>query len=93
MHRALGPRVGLTSEDIDALGGPTVTAGSFNDLERLVIQYAEEVTRRATSTPDLDRQIERALRTPRQIVELTIVVATANATTRISNALRIDEEV
>ena len=76
---------------MEGLGNQQVVETEFSELERLVIQYTDSLTLTANTPPDLDRMLQSSLPT-REFVELAIVVATANATTRISNALKVDEE-
>jgi alkylhydroperoxidase family enzyme len=56
-----------------------------------VIRYAEQLTTSATTDEALDAQLKKHL-SDRELVELAVTVATANATTRICNALRIEED-
>lgn len=75
-----------------------MTAGVFtNRLENLIIQYAEELSGpSATSSRAADLLGMLEQQWPRQgsqlLVELTVIIATANATTRIVNALGIEED-
>jgi len=61
----------------------------FSELERLVIRYAEQLTATATTDESLDADLRKHL-SDRELVELAVTVATANATTRICNALKIE---
>lgn len=75
-----------------------MTAGVFrNRLENVIIEYAEELSGpSATSSraADLLGMLEEQSpgRGSQLLVELTVIIATANATTRIVNALGIEEE-
>ena len=61
----------------------------YSELERLVIRYAEQLTATAATDESLDADLRKHL-SDRELVELAVTVATANATTRICNALKIE---
>jgi len=61
----------------------------YSELERLVIRYAEQLTATASTDEALDADLRKHL-SDRELVELAVTVATANATTRICNALKIE---
>lgn len=63
----------------------------YSELERLVIRYAEQLTTTVETDEALDAQLRKHL-SDRELVELAVTVATANATTRICNALKIEED-
>ncbi len=60
-------------------------------MEHLVIHYAEQLTSSATTDDALDQALRKHL-SDREMVDLAITVALANATTRICNALKIEED-
>lgn len=91
LHIALGQRVGLTAAQIEGLETHADNPAEFSELERLVVCYAEQLTRRADTDEGLDAQLRKHL-SDRELVELVVTVATANATTRICNALKIEED-
>ena len=61
------------------------------ELEHLVIRYAEQLTASATTDEALDQALRKHL-SERELVELSVTVALANATTRICNALKIEAD-
>ncbi len=63
----------------------------YSELERLVIRYAEQLTTTVETDEALDAQLRKHL-SDCELVELAVTVATANATTRICNALKIEED-
>ena len=65
---------------------------TFAVRERLVMEYAEQLTRTGTTTTEMDSRIRDAFDTPRQIVELAAVVAIANASARLESALKVQED-
>jgi alkylhydroperoxidase family enzyme len=91
LHVALGQRVGLTAAQVDLLASHADHPAEYSELERLVIDYAEQLTARASTDEALDTQLRKHL-SDRELVELAVTVATANATTRICNALKIEED-
>lgn len=88
-HGALGLRVGLTKEKIDALDN--YEAGPYTELERLVIRFADDLTRRADVGDDLFNALKGHL-TLEELVELSLSVGVANLTNRFNHALRIELE-
>jgi len=91
LHIALGQRVGLTKVQIDGLAIHADNPAEYSELEHLVIRYAEQLTTGAATDEALDAQLKKHL-SDRELVELAVTVATANATTRICNALKIEED-
>jgi alkylhydroperoxidase family enzyme len=68
------------------------TSSLFEELERLVIRYAEQMTTRVQVEPALVEQLKRHF-TPAQLVQLTASIAAANFTTRFNEALGTELEV
>ena len=64
----------------------------FDELERLVIRYAEQMTTRVQVDPALVEQLKKQL-TPTQLVQLTLSIAAANFTNRFNEALGTELEV
>lgn len=91
LHIALGQRVGLTAAQVERLETHAENPAEYSELERLVVCYAEQLTARAGTDEALDAQLRKYL-SDRELVELAVTVATANATTRICNALKIEED-
>jgi alkylhydroperoxidase family enzyme len=83
--------VGLTRAQIDGLATHADSPAEYTELEHLVIRYAEQLTTNVTTDEALDAQLKKHL-SDRELVELAVTVATANATTRICNALKIEED-
>ena len=63
----------------------------FDELERLVIRYAEQMTTRVQVDGALVEQLKKQL-TPGQLVQLTLSIAAANFTNRFNEALGIELE-
>jgi len=64
----------------------------FDELERLVIRYAEQMTTRVQVDPALVEQLKKQL-TPAQLMQLTLSIAAANFTNRFNEALGTELEV
>ena len=64
----------------------------FDDLERLVIRYAEQMTTRVQVDAALVEALKKRLTAP-QVVQLTLSIAAANFTTRFNEALGTELEV
>ena len=64
----------------------------FDELERLVIRYAEQMTTRVQVDSALVEQLKKRL-TPAQLVQLTLSIAAANFTNRFNEALGTELEV
>jgi uncharacterized peroxidase-related enzyme len=87
-HIASGKRAGISEEELGAL-----RAGrddGFSAAEQAAIRYARELTQTADA-----RESRAALRehfNDEQIVEITLIAATANFTNRFNNGLEIAPE-
>ena len=68
------------------------TSPLFDELERLVIRYAEQMTTRVQVKPTLVEQLKKHLSAP-QLVQLTLSIAAANFTNRFNEALGTELEV
>jgi uncharacterized peroxidase-related enzyme len=92
-HAPLGQRFGLTAEALAELeAGTALESPRFSEAEKLVIAYAEHVTRDARRVPD---ELFRRLKSrfdDAQVVELTVRIALAGFFNRLNDALRIDLE-
>ncbi len=68
------------------------TSPLFDELERLVIRYAEQMTTRVQVEPTLVEQLKKHL-SAQQLVQLTLSIAAANFTNRFNEALGTELEV
>jgi alkylhydroperoxidase family enzyme len=83
--------VGLTARQLDSVACHDERPAEFSEVEHLVIRYAERLTASATTDDAIDEALRKHL-SDRELVELAITVAIANATTRICNALHVEED-
>jgi alkylhydroperoxidase family enzyme len=81
----------VPKEKFDALP-QYATSPLFDELERLVIRYAEQMTTKVQVEPSLVEQLKKQL-TPPQLVQLTLSIAAANFTNRFNEALGTELEV
>jgi alkylhydroperoxidase family enzyme len=80
----------VTKEKLDAL--PEYgTSPLFSEVERLVLRYAEEMTRKVQVDPGLVATLRQHL-SPEALVQLTLSVAAANFTNRFNEALGTELE-
>jgi alkylhydroperoxidase family enzyme len=80
----------VSKEKFDALA-EAQTSPLFSELERLVVRYAEEMTRSVQVDPALVEAL-RQLLSPAALVQLTLSVAAANFTNRFNEALGTELE-
>ena len=81
----------MPKEKFDALP-QYETSPLFDELERLVIRYAEQMTTRVQVDPALVEQLKKQLNA-QQLVQLTLSIAAANFTNRFNEALGSELEV
>jgi uncharacterized peroxidase-related enzyme len=89
-HKAGGLRVGVTEQQLHELD-TYVTSDAFSPLEKLVLQYSEELTRNVTTSDKLMKELRMHL-TEAQIVELNLTVGLANLTNRFNMSLMTDAD-
>jgi AhpD family alkylhydroperoxidase len=89
-HSSLGGRAGLTPPELEGLAD-YAQSPAYGALERLVIQYAEQLTVSGEVNDALHAAVAAHLST-RQMVELALTVAAANFSNRLKAALKIDLE-
>jgi uncharacterized peroxidase-related enzyme len=87
-HRAAGLKAGLSEPQVN--GTADVEASDlFDDLQRDVMRYAEEVTRHINVSDALLLRLRQAL-SDREIVELAMTVGIANFTNRVTETLKLE---
>lgn len=67
------------------------TSPLFSELERRVIRYAEEMTKKVHVDGKLVAELKRDL-SPEALVQLTLSIAAANFTNRVNEALGTELE-
>ena len=85
---ALGRKEGVTEEQLRDFHNYRESA-AFSDEEKLVMEYAEEMTHESVAIPDELMARLRRLFSEEQIVDLTFAIAIENLRARFNNALDI----
>jgi uncharacterized peroxidase-related enzyme len=89
-HKKAGRKAGLDERQVNETDSYSGSESEiYDDLQRDVLQYAEEVTRNVVVTDELADRLKQKL-TERELVELAVAVALANFTNRISETLRLE---
>src|SRR5712692_5422187 len=88
--RGCAKRVGLTQEQVDDIGSYQ-TSSRFNDDDKLILRYAEELTLNARVDDDLFTKVEKIVGKG-NIIELTGAIAFWNMMARNLNALGVGLE-
>ena len=84
-HVATGKKAGITEQEMQSLEAGK--DGGFSEPEMAAIRYARELTRTAAAATTRDALSHHF--NDEQVVELTLVAATANWTNRFNNGLSI----
>jgi uncharacterized peroxidase-related enzyme len=87
-HRALGKKAGLTDRQVNETS-KSEGSDAYDDLQRLVMQYAEQVTRHINVEDALFARLKESLG-DRELVELAMTVGIANFTNRVTETLRME---
>jgi len=87
-HRINGKKVGLDERQLTETAGYE-TSDAYDDLQRDVMRYAEEVTRHIHASEPLLERLHASL-SDREIVELAMTVGIANFTNRVTETLRLE---
>jgi alkylhydroperoxidase family enzyme len=81
---------GMTQAQCDTIGN-WESSDAFNDEERAVLAYTDAMTREVQVSDALFEPLKRHFN-ERQILELTVLIATYNMHTRVLAALDVDPE-
>jgi uncharacterized peroxidase-related enzyme len=87
-HRGLGKKAGLNDRQV-AETAQFETSDAYDELEREVMRFAEEVTRHVNVTDAVYNRLKQKLG-DREIVELAMSVGIANFTNRVTETLRLE---
>ena len=87
-HRTLGKKAGLSDRQV-ADTAIFESSPAYDDLQRDVMRYAEQVTRHINVDDALFNRLKQTL-SERQIVELAMTVGIANFTNRVTETLRLE---
>lgn len=89
-HSSLGRQAGLTPAQLDGLADPA-TSPAYDERERLVIRYAEQLTVAGEVDDALHTALAQHL-SSRELIELALTVAAANFSNRVNSAFKLDLE-
>jgi alkylhydroperoxidase family enzyme len=89
-HLGIAKGVGITQQQIDDIDSYQASS-TFNEDDKLVLRYAEDLTMKARIDDDLYRRVEQRLGKS-NVLELTTAVSCWNMMGRNLNALQIDLE-
>jgi alkylhydroperoxidase family enzyme len=89
-HIEIAERAGLTRAQIDGIGSYQ-TSSLFNDNDKLILRYAEELTVKAQVDDQLFRQVQNLIG-QKDLLELTAATAFWNMMARNLNALQVELE-
>ena len=87
-HRTLGKKAGLDDRQL-AETADFESSDAYDELQRDVMRYAEQVTRHINVEDSLFNRLKQSLN-DRQIVELAMTVGIANFTNRVTETLKME---
>jgi uncharacterized peroxidase-related enzyme len=93
-HAVAGAKAGLTAAQVAAIlaeEGQLAASPAFDNKEKLIIRYAEELTRGTSAQPDTLAAMRETF-DEEEFLEFTFVVATANMFNRLADGLNIELE-
>jgi 4-carboxymuconolactone decarboxylase len=89
-HVAIAMRVGVTQSQIDGIG-EWVDSKAFEDRERAVLRYTDEVTQDVRTSEETFQALRKFL-SEKETVELTIVIGYYNMVSRVLESLQVELE-
>ena len=89
-HVAIAKRVGVSQSQVDGIAG-WVHSEAFDDRERAVLRYTDEVTQNVRAS-DATFQTLREFLAENETVELTIVIGYYNMVSRILESMQVELE-
>lgn len=93
-HAVAGAKAGLTAAQVSAIlaeEGELTGSPAFDNKEKLIIRYAEELTRATSAQPETLAAMRESF-DQEEFLEFTFVVATANMFNRLADGLNIELE-
>jgi uncharacterized peroxidase-related enzyme len=87
-HQTTGKKVGLSERQLHETA-QFESSDAYDELQRDVMRYAEEVTRHINASESLLERLHAAL-SDREIVELAMTVGIANFTNRVTETLKME---
>ena len=90
-HERIGRTVGVTEEKIAALRDATVEAPAFNDHEKAILRYTDDVVRNVKAS-DKTLKAVQAFLTPGALVELTLTIGYYMMVCRFLESMGVEGE-
>ncbi|MDP3163138.1 MAG: carboxymuconolactone decarboxylase family protein [Reyranella sp.] len=90
-HERIGREVGVTEDKIAALRDATIESAAFNDNEKAVLRYADDVVRNVKAS-DKTLKAVQAFLTPGALVELTLTIGYYMMVCRFLESMGVDGE-
>jgi len=87
-HKGPARRAGVTDQQMEEIANSSESA-SFSELEKLVLRYAEELTRTVRTSDAVMAELKKNL-SEADIVELTVTIGLANLTNRFNMSMMTD---
>ncbi len=87
-HKALGQKAGLSEAQIKDLG-EFEQSSAYNDLEKLVLRFADQWTRQSKAGADVVKELSKRL-SPAQMVGLAGTVGLANWTNKFNETFAVE---
>ncbi|KAK6020274.1 alkylhydroperoxidase AhpD family core domain protein [Ostertagia ostertagi] len=90
-HERIGRDVGVTEDKIAALRDATIEAPAFDDNEKAVLRYTDDVVRNVRAS-DKTLKAVQAFLTPGALVELTLTIGYYMMVCRFLESMGVDGE-
>ena len=90
LHKVTGMKVGVTEQQFQEIDNYE-TSALFSPVERVVLRYAEELTRNVKTSDESMKELKKYLNEA-QIVELNLTIGMANLTNRFNVSLATDPD-
>jgi len=87
-HKGVARKIGITEDQLQAINSYE-SSSLFSPVEKLVLKYAEELTKTAKSSEGTVQELKKHL-SEEQLVELNLTVGTANLTNRFNMSFMTD---
>jgi uncharacterized peroxidase-related enzyme len=89
-HKGVARKLGITEEQLQAINSYE-SSNFFTPVEKLVLRYAEELTKTAKSSESLVEELKKHF-SEEQLIELNLAVGTANLTNRFNMSFLTDPD-
>jgi AhpD family alkylhydroperoxidase len=93
-HAVAGAKAGLTAPQVESIlakTGEPADSPAFNDSEKVLIRYSQELTRGISASGETIGAM-KAIFDEAEFLEITFVVATANLFNRLADGLAVELE-